>query len=124
MPAAGLLPLPAAPLLIAAQCCFGLGLVVYNINAVSVRQGATPARLQGRINASFRFLVQGIVPLGALAGGVLGERVGVRPTLLIGATGELAAVLVLLLSPVRRVGHRVGSMDALGAETAQADSGS
>lgn len=55
------------------------------------------------MNASFRFLVQGIVPLGALLGGALGERFGIRPTLLIGAIGELTAVLWLLLPSVRRV---------------------
>jgi MFS family permease len=102
VPAASVVPLPAAALLVAAQCCFGIGIVAYNINAVSLRQALTPDHLQGRVNASFRFLAQGIVPLGALLGGVLGERFGIRPTLLIGAVGELTAVVWLLLPSVRR----------------------
>lgn len=101
IPVAGMVPLPAAALLVAAQCCFGIGLVTFNINAVSLRQALTPDPLQGRVNASFRFIAQGIVPLGALLGGALGERFGIRPTLLIGAVGELTAVLWLLLPSVR-----------------------
>ena len=90
-----------AALVVVAQYCFGCGLVVFNINAVSLRQGLTPDRLQGRINASVRLLVQGLTPLGALGGGLLGELLGLRTTLFIAIAGELAAVVWLLLSPIR-----------------------
>ena len=53
---------------------------VYNVNQVSLRQAITPDRLQGRMNASMRFIVWGTIPLGALLGGGLGEALGLRPT--------------------------------------------
>jgi hypothetical protein len=52
------------------------------------------------MNASVRFIVWGTLPLGALAGGVLGEVIGVRPTLVIGALGGWAAALWLVFSPL------------------------
>lgn len=91
----------AVPLLMTAQFLFGLGLTGYNIAAVSLRQASAPDRLQGRVNASVRFLVQGLTPLGALAGGALGLRLGLRPTLVLAAAGELLAALWLLASPLR-----------------------
>jgi hypothetical protein len=41
---------------------------VYMINSVSLRQGVTPDRLLGRVNASMELLTAGIGPLGALVG--------------------------------------------------------
>ena len=40
------------------------GSVVYNIAQVSFRQGLTPERLLGRMNATMRFLVWGTMPIG------------------------------------------------------------
>ena len=54
---------------------------VYNINQVSLRQAITPDRLQGRMNASMRFIVWGTIPIGALMGGALGDAIGLWPTL-------------------------------------------
>ena len=60
-----------------------------------------PAQLLGRINASNRFVVGGIGTLGLLAGGLLGEWIGVRAALGISILGMLLAGLWVLLSPVR-----------------------
>lgn len=98
-------PAAAVPILLVAQILFGLGLSVYGINQVSVRQLVTAERMQGRMNATLRVIVTGAVPVGALTGGVLGERVGLRPTLLIGGMGALLGVLWLLVSPMRTLRH-------------------
>jgi MFS family permease len=74
--------------------------VVYNTAQVSYRQRICPPELLGRMNASVRFIVWGTLPLGALAGGVLGEVIGVRPTLVIGALGGWAATLWVVFSPL------------------------
>ena len=77
------------------------GAVVYNIAQVSFRQGLTPERLLGRMNATMRFLVWGTMPLGGLIGGVLGSRVGVRETVTIGMIGSCLAFLPVFFSPLR-----------------------
>jgi len=53
------------------------------------------------MNASIRFLVWGIIPLGALLGGVLGEVLGLRLTLLVAVVGNTLASGWLLASPLR-----------------------
>ena len=75
--------------------------VVYNVAQVSYRQTVTPRRLLGRMNASIRFVVWGVTPLGALAGGGLATVIGVRPTLFVAAGVGALAVLWLLASPLR-----------------------
>ncbi|MEY2421564.1 MAG: hypothetical protein QOI95_1631 [Acidimicrobiaceae bacterium] len=90
-----------APALIA----LGLGIlggggVAYNINQVSVRQALCPRRLQGRMNASVRFLVWGTLPLGGFLGGALGSVIGIRSTLWVAAVGQAIAFLWLLPSPI------------------------
>lgn len=80
---------------------YWFGAVVYNITQVSFRQGLTPERLLGRMNATMRFLVWGTLPLGAFVGGVLGSVVGVRETLWIAGIGGLFAFLPVFFSPLR-----------------------
>jgi MFS family permease len=96
-------PAQVIAMLTAAQAVSGLAGTTYNINQVSLRQAVTPDQLQGRMNATMRFLVWGTIPIGALAGGVLGERIGMRPTLFVAALGSLLPVLWVLLSPVRGI---------------------
>ena len=62
----------------------------------------------GRANASRRFVVWGVIPIGGLAGGALGSSIGLRPTLLIGAIGAALSFLPLLASPLRRIPRRRG----------------
>ena len=81
----------------------GLTNPVYNVNQVSLRQAITPDRLQGRMNASMRFIVWGTIPLGALLGGSLGEALGIRPTIALMAVCGLLAPLWVVLSPVRQL---------------------
>src|SRR5213593_4880452 len=78
-----------------------IGIVVYNINQVSLRQAIVPIRLQGRMNASMRFLVWGTIPIGGLVGGLMGEFLGLRTTIGITAVAGTLAFLWVLLSPVR-----------------------
>ncbi|MEU7517626.1 MFS transporter [Streptomyces sp. NPDC042898] len=78
----------------------GLGwtaFMTFKISSVALRQRVSPAPLIGRVTATFRFVVWGCMPLGALAGGLLGQYAGVRTALWTGALGELLAVVPLLL---------------------------
>ncbi len=81
----------------------GVGVGVTNVHFVSLRQAITPAHLLGRMNASYRTISYGAIPLGALIGGVLGQIVGLRSALLLGAAGLLVTPFLVLFSPVRSV---------------------
>jgi hypothetical protein len=87
--------------IMAGQFVSFIGTVVYNVNQVSLRQAIVPSRLQGRMNATMRFLVWGTIPLGALAGGFLGDFFGLRTAIGIAILGGSLAFLWVLLSPVR-----------------------
>jgi predicted MFS family arabinose efflux permease len=79
------------------------GTSLYNINQLSFRQRLCPPNLLGRMNATIRFVVSGIAPVGALAGGVIGTEIGLRPTMWIAAAGQFAAAGLLLVSPMRKL---------------------
>jgi hypothetical protein len=81
----------------------GLASVVYNVAQVSFRQAITPARLQGRMNATMRWIVWGTMPIGGILGGLLGTFIGVRETILLGGIGGSLVFLPVLFSPVRGI---------------------
>jgi MFS family permease len=88
-------------LMAVAQVVFWAAGVIYNITQVSFRQGLCPPGLLGRMNATIRFMVWGTMPLGALAGGLLGSTIGVRDTMLVGAIGGMLPWLAVYFSPLR-----------------------
>jgi MFS family permease len=89
------------PFLVASGALMGFGAVVYNIQQVSLRQAICPPRLQGRMNASMRFLVWGTMPLGSLTGGAIASTAGLRTALFVGAIGGFSSILPIVFSPIR-----------------------
>ena len=87
--------------IMAGQFLSFIGVVVYNINQVSLRQAIVPIRLQGRMNATMRFLVWGTIPLGALAAGALGTLFPLRTAIGITILGGTASFFWIFFSPVR-----------------------
>ncbi len=73
-------PLAGGPVIAAtlvsttAMFFFGIGATVYSVSHVSLRQVYTPLRLQGRMHGAMNTLEVGLVPIGALIGGVMGTR--------------------------------------------------
>jgi predicted MFS family arabinose efflux permease len=78
-------------------------ITVYQISEMSVRQSVTTDDLQGRMHATFRFIESVAMVMGSVLGGVLGELIGARWTLLAACVLPIAAALWILASPVRRV---------------------
>jgi MFS family permease len=103
VPLAGMLPGAALPLLIAGAFLQSFLVLVYNITQVTMRQRLTPPRLLGRMNASIRFVVWGVNPIGAIAAGVLGTVLGIIPTMWIGVVGGFLAAGWVLFSPITRM---------------------
>ncbi len=93
----------AIPLFIASGVFGGVGQMVYNINQVSYRQAICPPRMQGRMNATVRFLVWGTMPIGSIIGGVLASTVGLHETIWISAILGFIPWLFPLFSPVRKI---------------------
>ncbi|GAA5105971.1 MFS transporter [Haloechinothrix salitolerans] len=58
----------------------GTGIVIWNVTVVSLRQRITPNGLLGRVNSGYRLVAWGTKPLGALAGGLLAQLLGLPPT--------------------------------------------
>jgi MFS family permease len=71
----------------------GVGIMMWNVVTVSLRQRIVPDRLLGRLNSSYRLLAWGTQPLGALLGGLLGELFGLRAVF---AVSGLAVALLLV----------------------------
>lgn len=117
IPLVGGPPAVAAPLLTAIFFLTGVGGAVSQISVYALRQAVTPDHLLGRMNAGYRFFVTGVVPFGALAGGALGETIGFRPTLALGAAGMLLALPWAFFSPIPRLHTLPTGNDAAGEQT-------
>jgi predicted MFS family arabinose efflux permease len=96
-------PVLATLILMAGQFLLYGGSVVANVNVSSLRQAMTPDRLLGRVNGTMLLVFQGVVPFGALAGGVIGQLAGPRFALGVAAAGTLSAMVGVLFSPLARV---------------------
>ena len=76
---------------------------IFNVNAYSIRQARVPDVVLGRVNASFKLLDWGTLPIGALLGGTVGSLFGVRHAIALAAILGVASVLWLVRSPVREL---------------------
>jgi MFS family permease len=95
----------------ASQAATGVAIVLWNVVTVSLRQRITPDRLLGRMNAAYRLVGWGTMPLGAALGGVLAETLGLRATFAVAA-----AVVLTVLAGFRYVtGEAVARAEAAGA---------
>ncbi len=91
----------------------GVGIMLWNVVAVSLRQRITPDQLLGRLNSSYRLLAFGTQPLGAVAGGALAELAGLRWVF---GTMALLVLLALLGGTTTLTDE---AMDAAEQDTAQ-----
>jgi MFS family permease len=77
------------------------GATLYEMGEVSLRQAVTDDAWQGRMHGTFRVLEFGGYLTGALIGGALGESLGARATILIGASAYIIAAWPIVFSQVR-----------------------
>ena len=87
--------------LLLSEFLLGAMRAVFNIAQISLRQTVTEAAYQGRVNATVAFLLWVLTPLGALAGGYLGEAIGLNATLWLAGSGVLASTLIAYFSALR-----------------------
>jgi predicted MFS family arabinose efflux permease len=71
---------------------------MWNIVTVSLRQQIVPSELLGRVNSVYRMLGWGLMPLGALAGGLVAHTFGLRAPFPV--AGVLRGIALLVALPV------------------------
>ena len=104
-----LVPLAGGPhglvlaMLFLAEFGSGLGVMILDISAASIRAALVPDRLRSRVSGAYMVVNNGVPPIGALAGGLLGTTIGLRPTLWIAVVGAIAGFLWLLPSPLPKM---------------------
>jgi len=81
----------------------GVGIGIANVHAVSLRQTAVPAAMLGRVNAAYRMISWGAIPIGAALGGALATHAGPYAALTVGAIGVASATLWVAVSAVPRL---------------------
>jgi predicted MFS family arabinose efflux permease len=95
-------PLPLAlVILVIAQVLRGAGPSLYGVNQTTFRQALLPPAALPRANATWRFLVYGMQPIGALLGGLTGSALGLRATLIISSAAMLFGTAIAYASPLR-----------------------
>lgn len=94
-------PLQATAMAVAGFFLAGVTIPIYDINQFSLRQSVIPLHMQGRGNATLRTIIRGAIPVGAIVGGLLAERWGLRVVMMFAALGGVVAFLAIWFSPVR-----------------------
>lgn len=70
-----------------------LGVVVWNILVMSLRQSIIPGRLLGRVHGSWRTVLWGSMPLGAVIGGLIGRIDLALPFIVGGGAATIAGIV-------------------------------
>jgi Na+/melibiose symporter-like transporter len=81
-----------------------IAIVVGNVAAQSLRQSIVPTELQGRVGSAHMMLFLAAAPLGALAGGLVADAIGIRTTILAAGLLQLGVMAIAaprLLSRIR-----------------------
>jgi hypothetical protein len=81
----------------------GFGISVWNVNTITLRQAVTPTRLLARMNATYRMLLFGALPAGAMIGGLLGSALGLHAALVVSVIVLTTPIAWIAFSPVFRL---------------------
>jgi predicted MFS family arabinose efflux permease len=84
---------------------YNLGESSFGVNMQTTRQAVTPMHLMGRMDTAMRFCFKGMASLGAVTGGLIASRYGLRATLALGAAGLAATFVVFFGSNLIRLNN-------------------
>ncbi|SNS23596.1 Predicted arabinose efflux permease, MFS family [Streptosporangium subroseum] len=76
----------------------GFVITLWNVVTVSLRQRIVPSAMLGRVNSVYKMLGWGLIPLGALAGGLVAHAFGLRAPYPV--AGVLRGIALLVAMPV------------------------
>jgi MFS family permease len=101
-----LMPLAQGPLwaragvVAAVELVSSVGVMCLDIPLNALMTAVTPDGVRSRVTGAFSSVNYGIRPAGAVLGGLVGEWIGLGPTMVVAAVGGSLSVLWLLWSPV------------------------
>lgn len=82
---------------------WGFSLTTYTVVAGSLRQTITPERMRAQVMSTLNVAISGIIPVGAILGGLLATWLGLRAPVLVAGAIMLISVLWIVQSPVIRI---------------------
>lgn len=85
------------------QFLIGIGLGLEGPQEMGYQQAITPHRLMGRMSATRRSINRGMIVIGASAGGLLAEAIGVRSTIGLTAIGMALVAILMVMSGLHHV---------------------
>jgi len=91
---------PNAPVLAALEVGNGFAVTMWNIVTVTLRQRIVPNDMLGRVNSAYRMIGWGLMPAGAVAGGLVAHLAGLRAPYVI--AGVLCGITTLAALPLLR----------------------
>lgn len=86
--------------LAATEFLSGFGVMLFDVNLNSLQAAVIPDGMRSRVAGAYSTINYGIRPVGAVVGGLLATRLGLRATLVIAAVGGALSLLWLLPSPI------------------------
>ncbi|TMB94661.1 MAG: MFS transporter [Chloroflexi bacterium] len=96
-------PLVATVYLAGRGVLVAFGAAVFNVSSASLYQAAVPIQLQGRVGGAGQVLGLGLIPVAAIAGGWLGEHIGLWNTIAISTAGQVLGLIYVASSPLRAI---------------------
>ncbi len=88
-----------------------IAVMLGNVSSMTLRQRRVPGHLLGRVGNIIRWCIFGVVPLGAISGGVLAEQVSLRAPFLVAAAVQVTAV-AFFARPLTRLCRSASGRDA------------
>lgn len=90
----------------------GFAITLWNVATVTLRQELVSSQLLGRVNSAYRMLGWGLLPLGAVAGGLVAHSIGLRAPLPLAGAARAVALLTAAPLLVRALQPRAGASRA------------
>jgi MFS family permease len=94
-------PWGACATIAAAELVSGFGLMLNNINGLSMQQTVTPSPMLGRVSGATLAGNYGARALAGLAAAAIGTQLGLAPAIALAAALGVASITILIASPVR-----------------------
>lgn len=82
----------------------GFATVIWNVVSLTFRQRSVPDELRGRVNSVYKMIGWGLIPVGAVTGGLIADSFGLRTPFILGGIIRaiaLAAALPVLVGALR-----------------------